>query len=74
MGATWGAAGVKLKAEAVLGGDIGGDAAFGAGVVSVGMDKSSKSFIPEACGAGLDAGTDDVNASKLPSPEDGLIV
>lgn len=63
----------RLKAEFMGGDAIGGEDILGAGAGAEGIDKSRRSFMPEAGAAGFD-GAVEANAEKLPKPLEGLVV
>lgn len=68
----------RLKAEFIDGDVMGGDCTglLGAGGAAAGIERSSRSFMPEAGAAGFD-GTDDavdVNEDQSPKPLDVLVV
>ena len=62
-----------MKAEFIGGDATGGEVTLGAGAGAEGIDRSRRSFIPEAGAAGLE-GAGDVKAPKSPKPAEGLIV
>lgn len=62
-----------MKAELNCWDAAGGEVTLGAGEGSVGMDRSRRSFMPDAAAAGFD-GPGEVKAVKLPKPPDGLVV
>ena len=74
MGAGAAAGEERLNAE-LAGGDANdGDVTLGAGAGAEGMEKSRRSFMPDAAGAvGLD-GAGDEKPPKFPSPLEGLMV
>ena len=69
-----GAAGdVRLKAELIDEDATGGEVTLGAGAGAEGIDRSRRSFMPDAGAEGFDdAG--DVKAAKFPKPLEGLAV
>lgn len=69
-----GAVGAERSNAEFMGGDAtGGEVTLGAGAGADGMERSSRSFIPEVEAAGL-VGAGDEKAPKSPKPPDGLIV
>lgn len=64
----------RLKAELIGGEANGGDAAFGACAGAAGMERSSRSFMPDGAGAAGFDGAGDEKALKSARPLEGLVV
>lgn len=73
MAVDWAVDADRSKADFKGGDAIGGEVTLGAGAGADGIERSSRSFIPEVEAAGLD-GAGDEKAPKSPRPPDGLIV